>query len=288
MITSMTGFARRHVIADMGDVFWEIRSVNHRYLDISTRLPESFRDMEMVLRDKVKEKIYRGKIEINLVCQSNGPLASLTKINIEQVRYILNLSEQIGALMQAPKNLTVKDMLTWPGVLVTDDDQLQRLEEKLLGSFDELLDDFIAMRSREGEKIQILLLDRLDKITQEAGKARQLVPAILEQQQAKLRERIARMDAMVDEGRIESEVAFFAQKIDIAEEIDRLIAHVDEVKNVIISGGNIGRRLDFLMQELHREANTLGSKSIDQRTSSVSVELKVLIEQMREQVQNIE
>ncbi|MBD7975620.1 YicC/YloC family endoribonuclease [Serpens gallinarum] len=287
MVHSMTAFARSERTGPHGTLIWELRSVNHRYLEPHLRLPESFRDLEGAVRDALRQGLSRGKVEctLRLVEDTTGkPL----QIDRERAAQLIDAAESVAALIKQPAPLNPLEVLAWPGVLVADAADPQALNAAATQLFREALDELRQGREREGTELSKLLNERLDSILEEVATLRQQVPLMLALQRQKILDRFAELQGEVDPQRLEQELVLLAQKSDVAEELDRLSTHVGEVRRVLKAGGAAGRRLDFLMQELNREANTLGSKAFDPRSTQAAVNLKVLIEQMREQVQNIE
>ncbi|MCJ0974763.1 YicC family protein [Pseudomonas sp. PS1] len=287
MIHSMTAFARAEMAGDHGTLSWEIRSVNHRYLEPHLRLPEAFRDLEGAVRDALRKGLSRGKVECTLRFAEDAAGRSM-QVDEARARTLIAAAEDVAALLKQPAPINPLDVLAWPGVIVGDAADPQALGNAALKLFDKALAELKAGRQREGEGLARLINERLDAITQETATLRAQVPQMLAAQRQKVLDRCAEMRVELDPQRLEQELVLLAQKSDVAEELDRLATHVGEVRRVLQSGGAAGRRLDFLMQELNREANTLGSKAIDTRSTQAAVNLKVLIEQMREQVQNIE
>ncbi|MDY4593878.1 MAG: YicC/YloC family endoribonuclease [[Pasteurella] aerogenes] len=287
MIYSMTAFARLEIKKEWGDAVWEIRSVNQRYLETFFRLPEQFRVLENPLREKLRQRLTRGKIECSLRIEQRKQNAQNLQLNQELAQQVIQslqwLQQQVGG---GEINLT--DVLRYPGVVETPEQDLDIISQDLLSAFDTLLQDFIAMRAREGEKLLEVLEQRLACVTQEAQKVRSKMPTILQWQRDRLLQRFVEIQLQADPQRLEQEMVLLAQRVDVAEELDRLQMHVKETRNILQKGGAVGRKLDFMMQELNRESNTLASKSIDAEVTASAVELKVLIEQMREQIQNVE
>ncbi|MFV3386269.1 YicC/YloC family endoribonuclease [Pseudomonas sp. NY15364] len=287
MVHSMTAFARNEQATAHGTLSWELRSVNHRYLEPHLRLPEAFRDLEGAVREALRQGLSRGKVECTLRFAEESAGKQL-QVDSERAHQLINAAEQVAALIQQPAPLNPLEVLAWPGVLVADSADPQALNAAALKLFDQALGELKAGRAREGAELAKLLNERLDSILDEVAALRELVPQMLAGQRQKIETRFAEMQAELDPQRLEQELVLLAQKSDVAEELDRLSTHVSEVRRVLKAGGAAGRRLDFLMQELNREANTLGSKAFDTRSTQAAVNLKVLIEQMREQVQNIE
>ena len=287
MIHSMTAFARAEQAGEHGTLIWEIRSVNHRYLEPHLRLPEAFRDLEGAVREALRKGLSRGKVECTLRFAEEAAGRSM-QVDPERARQLISAAEKVAALIKQPAPLNPLEILAWPGVLVGDSTDPQALNNAALQLFHQTLEQMKAGRLREGEELAHLINERLDAIGTETATLRSQVPQMLAAQRQKLIDRCAEMRVELDPQRLEQELVMLAQKSDVAEELDRLGTHVTEVRRVLKSGGAAGRRLDFLMQELNREANTLGSKAFDTRSTQAAVNLKVLIEQMREQVQNIE
>ncbi len=287
MIQSMTAFARAEHASAQGSLSWEIRSVNHRYLEPHLRLPENFRDLEGAVREALRQGLSRGKVECTLRFTEEGSSKQL-QVDGERARQLIAAAEQVASFMASPAPLDPFAVLAWPGVLGGDGSDPQALNAQALTLFGETLEQLRNGRSREGAELARLIGERLDAMSTEVTQLREQVPQMLALQRQKIIDRCAEMALEVDSPRLEQELVLLAQKSDVAEELDRLNTHVSEVRRVLKSGGAAGRRLDFLMQELNREANTLGSKAFDPRSTQAAVNLKVLIEQMREQVQNIE
>ncbi|MCR4508097.1 YicC/YloC family endoribonuclease [Pseudomonas sp. GLN_6] len=287
MIHSMTAFARAEQAGANGTLSWELRSVNHRYLEPHLRLPESFRDLEGAVREALRNGLSRGKIECTLRFSDDNAGKAL-QVNLERAAQLVAAAESVAGLIKQPAALNPLEVLGWPGVLVADAADPQALNQSALALFNQALNELKKGREREGAELAKLLNERLDSILEQVAALRELVPQMLASQRQKILDRCAEMQAELDPQRLEQELVILAQKSDVAEELDRLSTHVNEVRRVLKTGGQAGRRLDFLMQELNREANTLGSKAFDTRSTQAAVNLKVLIEQMREQVQNIE
>ncbi|CAN7162957.1 YicC/YloC family endoribonuclease [Pseudomonas solani] len=287
MVHSMTAFARVEQAGTHGTLSWELRSVNHRYLEPHLRLPESFRDLEGAVREALRQGLSRGKVECTLRFAEENAGKSL-QVDRERAAQLVEAAEAVAALVKQPAPLNPLEILAWPGVLVADAADPQALNAAALEVFAKALDELRNGRAREGADLARLLNERLDGILEEVEALRKLVPQMLTTQRQKILDRFGEMKAELDPQRLEQELVLLAQKSDVAEELDRLSTHVSEVRRVLKAGGAAGRRLDFLMQELNREANTLGSKAFDSRSTQAAVNLKVLIEQMREQVQNIE
>ena len=287
MIYSMTAFARLEVKKDWGDAVWEIRSVNQRYLENFFRLPEQFRGLENTLREKLRQSLTRGKIECSLRIETKKQTNAELNLNKELANQVIQSLQWIKS-QAGEGEINLTDVLRYPGVVETQEQDLDAISQDLLTAFDDLLTDFIAMRGREGEKLNDIIQQRLDAIAVEADKVRSQMPAVLQWQRERLLQRFEDAQINLDPQRVEQEMILLAQRVDVAEELDRLQMHVKETTNILKKGGAVGRKLDFMMQELNRESNTLASKSINADITASAVELKVLIEQMREQIQNLE
>jgi len=288
MIRSMTAFARQPIECEWGVGAWEIRSVNSRYLETNFRLPEAYRYLEFRFRELIRSHLQRGKVDVSLKVEAPAEVEGALQINHALARQLLSAHEalqQLAGIEQAP-NLT--RLLSYPGVLAAAEVDSEQVEQALLTLLQQAVTQLIAAREREGQSMVQIITARLDAIDKLVEKVRAQMPAIMQWQRERLLTRFEEARLEVDEQRLEQELVLVAQKIDVDEELDRLQTHVNEVRRLLKKGGPCGRRLDFLMQELNREANTLGSKSINAETTAASVELKVLIEQMREQIQNIE
>lgn len=286
MIYSMTAFARRELKASWGSAVWEIRSVNQRYLETFFRFPEAYRSLEPVLRERFRKKLQRGKVECQLRVMLNA--SNNAKINVNQnlAAQLIQAAESLS--IEGPSSLNRLEVLQWPGVVEAQEMDMDAMSKDLLAEFDLTLKDFLAARASEGENMAALVEQRLVGVLTEVDKVKARMPAVLSWQQEKIRAKFEEAQVELDSQRVEQELVLLAQKLDVAEELDRLVSHVSETRGIIKKGGAIGRRLDFMMQEFNRESNTLGSKSINTEITQSAVELKVLIEQVREQIQNIE
>ncbi len=287
MICSMTAFARADRHLEGFSLAWEIKSVNHRYLEVSPRLPDTLRALENGAREKCRQALARGKVEITLRYQLIESDVEL-ELNEPLVKKLSDVSRRVGDLVQHSGQVNPMEILRYPGVLSSQELDVELLQKEALSLLDDALKALIDTRAREGEQLGKLIIDRLDGIMTQVDIVKAAIPRIKEAQRERLRKRIQDVVESPDPDRLEQELVMQAQKMDVDEELDRLVTHVSEVRRIVKKGGHIGRRLDFLMQELNREANTLASKSIDSETTAAAVELKVLIEQMREQIQNIE
>jgi uncharacterized protein (TIGR00255 family) len=288
MIYSMTAFSRIDSNLQWGSLTWELRSVNHRYLEPSFKLPENLRQLETALRDMLRKNVARGKIDCSLKLNVGSTEKPSVEVNIAQAQAVIAASNVIKQLDSNISSTNALDLLRWPGVINESSVSRDVLLSDALTSFDLALAELIESRGREGAELTQFILSRLDQMDNLISKVKQLVPDILTLQRQQLAAKVSELVAELDQSRLEQELVLMVQKADIDEEMDRLGAHLNEVRRVVNKGGACGRRLDFLMQELNREANTLSSKSISQSTTQAAVAMKVLIEQMREQVQNIE
>lgn len=289
MIQSMTAFARESANTDRGVLSVELRTVNHRYLDCSFKLPESLRAMEPRLRDAAGKTLARGKFDCQFRLQTSGAEPASLSIDDTKLNALLEaaatVQDQLGDKGAPIDPLRV---LQFPGIYGAPELSEEELQKTAMGLFKAALESLQQNREREGEKLATLILDRIDKVSTQVAQVRDVMPDLLQHQRDRVAKRIEELKVEVDQGRLEQELTYLSQKADVDEELDRLEAHVGEVRHTVEKGGPCGRRLDFLMQELNREANTLSSKSQSADTTQSAVELKVLIEQMREQVQNIE
>ncbi|MBX3724934.1 MAG: YicC family protein [Xanthomonadales bacterium] len=289
MIRSMTGYAEADTATPWGTLSWELRSVNHRFLETGLRLPEELRQLDGPVRERIAARIARGKVEASLRLRRERGDGGLLQINETLVSALGQAMRRLGEHLPANlQRVSLTDVLAWPGLLVEPEVDSAALQAAALAGLEQALDGLVAARAREGERLAALLVERLDGIERETATVRRLLPDIRSALRARMEARLADLRLPLDPGRLEQEVVIHLQKLDVDEELDRLAGHVQEARRTLTLGEAVGRRLDFLMQEFNREANTLGSKSVDSRSTQAAVELKVLIEQMREQVQNIE
>jgi uncharacterized protein (TIGR00255 family) len=288
MTSSMTAFSRQQQEQEWGSLTWEIRSVNHRYLETSVRLPESFRALENGVREAVRKRLTRGKVECALRFQSEAKISSDLHLNTKLIQQLVQANIEIEQITGTSISLNNMEVLRWPGVIEEQDFDKTSIEKQALSLFSAALDDLVATRAREGAELQGFIQQRIDSVRKIVVSIRNKMPEILARQKQKILDRLADLKAELEPTRLEQEVSLLTQKADVEEELDRLDSHLNEVERALSAKGQKGRRLDFLMQELNREANTLSSKSIVVETSLNAVELKVLIEQMREQIQNVE
>lgn len=288
MLNSMTGFAREAAELPFGTLTCELRAVNHRYLDVQFRLPEELRPKEVELRRQIAAVVKRGKVECSLHLRRAFHAGDELKLDQQLVRKISARVAELSDLLPETRALDPIDVLRWPGVVQEpeiDTEPLFTATSELLAA---TLLALHEMRSNEGGRIADMLETRCAEIVDIAASVKKRMPQVMDTVRSKQRERIDNLNIDADPARLETELALIAQKLDIDEELDRLVSHVSEIRAVLGKGEAVGRRLDFLMQELNREANTLGSKSSDTETTKAAVDLKVLIEQMREQIQNVE
>lgn len=288
MTLSMTAFARCDRDTPWGSLVWELRSVNHRYLEVVSRLPDELRSLEPQVRLVIGQRLARGKVDCTLRFQPKDPSTGEFELNPVVVQKIVDTSAKIQALVPDSAALRAIDILRWPGVLKTVELDADALGREAMELLSKALTELIDTRGREGGRLQQIIIQRLQATQQVLSGVRGALTDVRQQFRQRLQERLAELKQEVDPIRLEQEIVLLAQKSDVQEELDRLATHLDEVQRVLDETGPIGRRLDFLMQELNREANTLTAKSTDLQVTNAAIELKVLIEQMREQVQNIE
>ncbi|WP_263405578.1 YicC/YloC family endoribonuclease [Wenzhouxiangella sp. AB-CW3] len=285
----MTAYAQATAPSAHGQLTWELRSVNQRYLDVSPRLPEDFRVLEPTVRQRLKERLARGKVEVSLRFQADSAMAGdRLKVNHELARALVDAHDEIAELAGGSAEPDLVHLLDWPGLIEQSRPDLEEDRDQALALFDQAVDALVDAREREGAAIAEMLGTRLAGMQREAESVRGHLPEIRKALEQRFRDRLAALEAPVEPGRLEQELVLQLQKLDVDEELDRLDAHVAELNRVLTLDEPVGRRLDFLMQELNREANTLGSKAALAEIGQAAVELKVLIEQMREQVQNVE
>lgn len=292
MTNSMTAFARQEISTKEVDLCWEIRSVNHRYLDFSLKIPEDYREIERLLIPLIKNKISRGKVDCQLkVSQRASPLLNQV-IDKDLVHSLVASLSDIKDILPDIRQPDALEILKWPGVLKEktsgDEGEVSQINNLVVKAFDEGISSLVEMRKAEGGKLAEFILGQLHQVEASVVALTNMVPIINQQLRQKVTKRIEEIGAQPDQGRLEQEIVFLLQKADIQEELDRLTSHIEEIRSTFGSEKPIGRRLDFLMQELNREANTIASKSVNSESSLHSVEIKVLIEQMREQIQNLE
>jgi uncharacterized protein (TIGR00255 family) len=288
MIKSMTAFARQEGQYSWGNLTCEIRSVNHRYLDLQFKLPELFRHLEYKMREALRQQLARGKVECSLKFTLNKSDNQSLTINENLARQIINAAELLEKQLGQPAPVNPLELLKWPGILQESELNHEELDQQANTLFKATLNELNEARSREGQALQQMIGQRIASLSDISDAVRGEMPAIITGMRTRLKNRLEEISADLDPSRMEQEIVYLVNKMDVDEELDRLDTHAREVSRVLKKGEPCGRRLDFLMQELNREANTLSSKSIVSDTTQAAVELKVLIEQMREQIQNIE
>lgn len=287
MIRSMTAFAAAEQITPWGTLTCELRAVNHRFLELGVRLPEELRLIEPALREQVSARLARGKVDIGFRLNGGGARGGELRLNPVMLERLGGIARELTVQLPALR-IEMTELLRFPGLLDESRPDQSALCEAALALLERCLDQFVQAREREGEKLAQGMLERIDAIGGNVAKVREWMPQIRDALNQRLRARLAEFSDAPDSGRLEQELVLGLQKLDVDEELDRLDSHLDEARRILGLSEAVGRRLDFLLQEFNREANTLGSKSVDARTSQIAVDLKVLIEQLREQVQNIE
>lgn len=288
MIRSMTGFARSQSATPLGEALWELRSVNHRYLEVQVKIPEGFRSLEPDVRQAIARGIRRGKVDAAFSWRPVSGHTSAVTLDMDYARELIGHAERVAAEIRQPGSINPVALLGWPGVLQQTDTALETVFPAVLAGLDRAVHELAASRAREGARIRDMLEARCADVQSRVAALRVRLPEVLTQMRDRINERVRSLAASIDPARMEQEIALLAQKIDVAEELDRLEAHVAEFRGTMDQPEPAGRRLDFLLQEFNREANTLASKSADAETTRQAVDIKVLIEQMREQVQNVE
>lgn len=285
---SMTAFARIDRATEWGEMAWELRSVNHRYLELSLRLPEILRLLDPKIRDAASKTLTRGKVDLSLRFQAKAAGSEEIELDDELVKKLLTAADKVASIIGGAQPIDVAEVLRWPGVIKEQELDNAALQKQVMDLLAEALAELVQTRQREGDRLKDLMLERVEGMKKTVVEVTEILPELLQNYRQRLTEKLKEIIAEVDQDRIEQEMVIYAQKSDVAEELDRLQLHLVEVERVLDQKKPVGRRLDFLMQELNREANTLGSKATDIRLTNAAVDLKVLIEQMREQVQNIE
>jgi len=284
----MTAFARQDTQEDWGTLTCEIRTVNHRYLEPSFRLPEALRELENSFREQLRKQLRRGKVDVAIRLQANESATQGFEIDEDVANAVNEAANHINRMLDNPAHISALDILRWPGVLASTEQDFGPARKAAGELFERTVSELVTVREREGERLRPLFEDRLTTMGERVTEVRERMPELIRAQEEHLKNRFEQAKVELDPDRVAQEMVMLAQKSDVAEELDRLEAHITEVSDTLKSDDAIGRRLDFLMQELNREANTLSSKSIDARVTRAAVDLKVLIEQMREQVQNLE
>lgn len=287
MIRSMTAYARREIKGEWGSASWELRSVNQRYLETYFRMPEQFRSLEPVVRERIRNRLTRGKVECNLRFEPDPRARTSLLLNEELAKQLVQAANWVK-LQSDEGEINPVDILRWPGVMAAEEQDLDAIATELLAALDGALDDFVVARETEGQALKSLIEQRLEAVSGEVTKVRAQLPDVIKWQRERLVTKLEEAQVQLENNRLEQELVLMAQRLDVAEELDRLDAHVKETYNILKKKEAVGRRLDFMMQEFNRESNTLASKSINADITNSAIELKVLIEQMREQIQNIE
>ncbi len=288
MISSMTAFARKEYRGQLGGLSWEIRSVNHRYLEMFLRLPEELRVLETAVRERITARLGRGKLDVGLKFKPGEMTEAGLRVNKRMVEQLMTADKEVASILHTGSHLTSMDMLRWPGVLQEEEQDFTPVKQQALELLEDTLDSLVENRQREGARLAEMVMQRCQAMQVQVSRVRVLMPEVLQSVKTRIQERLQEVMESLDENRLEQEMALLAQRLDVEEEMDRLEAHLQEVERVLAADEPVGRRLDFLMQELNREANTLSSKSNSVEVTRLAVEMKVLIEQMREQIQNIE
>ncbi|MBK8636907.1 MAG: YicC family protein [Chromatiaceae bacterium] len=288
MSKSMTAFARETHAGEQGELTWELRSVNHRFLETFVRLPEDLRTLETGVRERISARLDRGKVDCSLRFAPSAAAIGELRINHRYLELLLAAGAEVAERLGRPPAAEAFDLLRWPGVLAEQRPDLGPVQAQALTLLDQTLEVLVATRAREGERLATLVRDRCERLLDCVVSVRERMPQVMEEVRRRILDRLEEVRAELDPNRLEQELALLAQRLDVDEEMDRLKAHVQEVRAVVATDKPVGRRLDFLMQELNREANTLGSKSSDLVVTRLAVDMKVLIEQMREQIQNLE
>ncbi len=288
MIHSMTAYASQESNTINGVLQLEIRSVNHRYLELQLKLDDHCRQFEALVREQLNARLGRGKIDCRLSLAKD--IRSSAEINVDEnvVKQVATSANEVSQHFSHSQPVNLLDILKIPGVIVSNALDVETLQQDIKGLVSLSIDDLVEARAREGIKLKAMILERLASVESQVSKVKPLLPKLVKAYQEKLSTKLNEACKSADEARIQQEIVLYTQRVDVDEELSRLISHIEEVKRILETGGIVGKRLDFLMQEMNREANTLGSKSVSIETTQVSMELKVLIEQMREQIQNIE
>ena len=287
MIRSMTAYARREIKGEWGSAAWELRSVNQRYLETYFRLPEQFRSLEPVVRERIRTRLTRGKVECTLRFEPDASAQSSLILNEKLAKQLIEAANWVK-LQSDEGEINPVDVLRWPGVMSAKEQDLDAIASEIMGALEQTLDDFIVARETEGQALKGLIEQRLEAVSNEVAKVRAQMPDVLKWQRERVTAKLEEAQVQLENNRLEQELVLIAQRLDVAEELDRLDAHIKETYNILKKKEAVGRRLDFMMQEFNRESNTLASKSINTEITNSAIELKVLIEQMREQIQNIE
>ena len=288
MIHSMTGYATATREFPFGTLGVELRSVNHRYLELGLRLPEEVRSLEPAVRERVTARLSRGKVECRVSFAAAAGMGKTLKLNEEFLQQLEGLERKVRTLLPGAPQITAAEAMRWPGVLVTEPLPLEEMQSACRDLLTTVLKEFNSVRAREGSKLKSVLLERAGAMEKRIADVVPRLPQVIAGYRERLAARLKEVLGTGDDERVRQEIAVFAVKIDVDEELARLSAHVTELKRILSDGGAAGKKLDFLMQELNREANTLASKSVDLAVTQSALDMKLLIEQMREQIQNIE
>ncbi len=288
MISSMTAFAREEYRGELGVMSWEIRSINHRYLEAFVRLPEELRVLETKVRERLSARLGRGKLDCSLKFKPGKDAEAGLTVNRRMVEQLITADTEVAGILHMDSFVKPMDLLRWPGVLEEQERDFTPVTKQAMELLDVTLEGLLENRRREGRRLGEIIRQRRQAMQTQVDQVRKLMPEVLEKVKERIRTRLLEVMDELDETRLEQEMALLAQRLDVDEEMDRLDTHLTEVERVLSADEPVGRRLDFLMQELNREANTLTSKSNDVKITRIAVEMKVLIEQMREQIQNIE
>ena len=288
MIRSMTAFGSAEATGDWGELTWEVRSVNSRYLEVFVRMPEELRALESTVRERVRKGLSRGKVELNLRYKGAEAQDQDVVLNKDYAAKVIQASKELESMMFDAARVSSLELLRWPGMLRQPEKDMKALRQATLDTLDAALSQLVTSRESEGERLKDMILTRIEAMEPLVDQARDVMPEVVQANRERITEKLVDALEKVDSDRVEQEMVMIAQRMDVDEEMDRLRSHTAELRKVLKRKEPVGRRMDFLMQEFNREANTLGSKSADTRITAISVELKVLIEQMREQIQNIE
>lgn len=288
MILSMTGYASQERNTDNGVLLVELRTVNHRYLELQLKLDDNSRAFESLVRELLSAKLGRGKVDCRLTLAQGITASSELALNHTVLQQIASSANEAAQYFPHTQPVNMLDILRMPGVIASSAPNAEQLESDIKNLLETAIEDLIAARAREGTKLKAMILERLAEIEKLVAKVKPMLPMLTKTYQDKLLAKLNEAHFTNDDERIRQEIVLYAQRIDVDEELSRLSAHISEVRRILEAAGSVGKRLDFLMQEMNREANTLGSKSVAIETTQISMELKVLIEQMREQIQNIE
>lgn len=288
MIASMTGYGRSATQQEWGQAIWELRSVNHRYLDLSFKMPDNFREWEQEWRSLANNYIHRGKVECHLTFIPSEQSAPILQLNTSLVQALLKASHSLSAYKEITPKIKPMELLRWPDVLIVSRGDTSALKAPLGALLEAALAEISQNRQREGKQLQHFLRIKLTQVLEQVTMIKERLPLCIKLQKEKLLQKLNDLQTSFEEARLEQEMLYFVQRIDVEEEVERLATHTKEVEHTLNGKGAVGRRLDFLMQEMNREANTVGAKAQDKEITKAAISLKVMIEQMREQIQNVE